>query len=360
MTRPRALAALSVVLLVIASVVGSLTAGAQTEGEVTEAEERKLEANHLVSEAVAERDRIEAELLVALEQYQQINFEVAELSSGIDDLGLRIGDMGVRLQTARSTLGDRAVTAYIRAVTSPATAVLGVSDLEDLMIARRAVEVISAEDHSRIAEIAVARADLAKLQSLYQADLTALSEIQFRAEAHADRLVELFMSADQALGTAIDDARSADASYKAALDALELAQVKEAARKREEARRQATTTLVPVTTALVGPRTFRPAVEQWRSLVSTYFADPMVDAALSVIACESVGDPNAYNPYSGASGLFQFLPGTWAVASSKAGFAGVSPFDAEANTASAAWLTRYYESRGKDPWTAWSCKPRAG
>jgi hypothetical protein len=228
------------------------------------------------------------------------------------------------------------------------------------MVARRAVEVINLEDHSRIAEISVARADLAKLQTLYHDDLAALSEIQSRAKEDTDRLVELFMSADQSLGAAIADARSADASYRAALDALELAQIKEAARKREEARRQTTTTLAPATTALTGPRTFRPAVEQWRSLVSTYFPEPMVDAALSVMACESVGDPNAYNPYSGASGLFQFLPGTWAVASSRAGFGGVSPFDPEANTAAAAWLTRYYESRGKDPWTPWSCKPRAG
>ncbi len=57
----------------------------------------------------------------------------------------------------------------------------------------------------------------------------------------------------------------------------------------------------------------------------------MVEPALRVIQCESLGDPEAYNPYSGASGLFQFLPGTWAVIAPKAGFDGVSVFDPEAN-----------------------------
>lgn len=30
-----------------------------------------------------------------------------------------------------------------------------------------------------------------------------------------------------------------------------------------------------------------------------------------VVACESGGNPNAVNPYSGAAGLYQFMPGTW-------------------------------------------------
>lgn len=80
-----------------------------------------------------------------------------------------------------------------------------------------------------------------------------------------------------------------------------------------------------------------------------YFPADMVEPALRIIQCESLGDPDAYNPYSGASGLFQFLPGTWAVIAPKAGFSGVSVFDPEANIGAAAWLTAYYESLGRDP-----------
>ena len=56
--------------------------------------------------------------------------------------------------------------------------------------------------------------------------------------------------------------------------------------------------------------------------------------------CESKWLPGAYNRSSGASGVFQFLPSTWAWASRAAGWPGSSPFDAVANVFSAAYLYR--------------------
>jgi uncharacterized protein YabE (DUF348 family) len=63
------------------------------------------------------------------------------------------------------------------------------------------------------------------------------------------------------------------------------------------------------------------------------------DAAqlLRVAYCESRYNPGAYNA-SGAAGLFQFMPGTWAVNSVRAGFAGTSPFDPVAAANVAAWM----------------------
>jgi uncharacterized protein YraI len=57
-------------------------------------------------------------------------------------------------------------------------------------------------------------------------------------------------------------------------------------------------------------------------------------AMLAVARCESLLDPNAYNPISGASGLFQFLPGTWA----STPWADDDIFDARANASAAAWM----------------------
>jgi hypothetical protein len=63
--------------------------------------------------------------------------------------------------------------------------------------------------------------------------------------------------------------------------------------------------------------------------------------------CESKWWPLAYNRSSGASGVFQFLPRTWAWASRAAGWAGSSPFDAVANVFSGAYL---YRVAGGRPW----------
>ena len=102
-----------------------------------------------------------------------------------------------------------------------------------------------------------------------------------------------------------------------------------------------------------GPRN----VEEWRWLVEQYFPSELVDDALVVMKCESKGDPAAYNSRSGASGLFQFIPNTWTWASNNSGWAGASPFDPEANVASAAWLVQWSLDHDKSAWAHWSCKP---
>ena len=68
--------------------------------------------------------------------------------------------------------------------------------------------------------------------------------------------------------------------------------------------------------------------------------------ALRVAKCESNYNPYAVNRYSGASGLFQFLPSTWALTPQHA----QSVFDPVANAQAAAWL---YQRSGPGQW---SCK----
>jgi hypothetical protein len=57
---------------------------------------------------------------------------------------------------------------------------------------------------------------------------------------------------------------------------------------------------------------------------------------LRIARCESGFDPQAHNLRSGAAGVFQFVPATWA--STPQGRAGRSVFDAEANVEAAHWL----------------------
>ncbi len=87
--------------------------------------------------------------------------------------------------------------------------------------------------------------------------------------------------------------------------------------------------------------------------MAEYWPASLVDGALAVMDCESGGDPNAYNPASGASGLFQFLPETWESASAGAGWDGADVFDGEANIAVAAWLS----DTSSSPWAPWNCQP---
>jgi hypothetical protein len=119
-----------------------------------------------------------------------------------------------------------------------------------------------------------------------------------------------------------------------------------------------TTTEPPVTTTTTPTDDGEPRdVEEWRPLVSDYFRAGLVDDALAVMDCESRGNPLALNPVSGAAGLFQFIPNTWEWASENAGFAGVSPFEPEANIAAAAWLVERSIEAGDGAWSHWNCRP---
>lgn len=73
-----------------------------------------------------------------------------------------------------------------------------------------------------------------------------------------------------------------------------------------------------------------------------------VTRALCVAWHESGYNPNAQNPYTGAAGVFQFMPAVWPGLSRSAGWGGHSAFEAQANIATAAWTVSHYG------WSAWS------
>ena len=199
-----------------------------------------------------------------------------------------------------------------------------------------------------------------------------VAALKAEVDAEMEKLELLFEEADVAVAEAIREANAADAAYRDALSAVQAAQARQAEQNRQDDRGTTPTTPPsPGTTSPTTPPTnppttdppgggggwtFPPAVEQWRGLVQQHFPAHRVDEALRIMQCESNGDPDAYNPYSGASGLFQFLPSTWATTAPLAGYSGASVFDPVANTASAAWLANRYEELGEYYWRAWSCR----
>ena len=84
------------------------------------------------------------------------------------------------------------------------------------------------------------------------------------------------------------------------------------------------------------------------SAAAAWGADP--NQLLRVAWCESRYNPYALNARSGAAGLFQFMPATWAANSVRAGYAGANVFDAVANANTAAYMFRNGQA------AQWSCK----
>ncbi|HLU31549.1 MAG TPA: transglycosylase SLT domain-containing protein [Acidimicrobiia bacterium] len=398
----RLLRALSAALVLTLSLVfvadGQATARAAdvdgAENEADRARRRAAQADSLLSAAASRRAGIEAELAASFVRLGELNSQLSRVSVRLDDLRQAVERAETTLAGLSDDIAIQAVDAYVRAVTVSAASVVGTSSAESAIVAATNLEAAIGSDKAAMADLTIKRDQLEELEQQFAAEREEVAAIQAEVDAETAKLESLLAEADQELADRAAEAIAADAAYRAALDAVDLARARQEERERQEQRPSApagtgdegeasttagegpaatvtappTTEAPPATTApppstttpvpapLVGGA-FPPTVERWRSVVASHFPASRVDAALAVIQCESNGDPNAYNPYSGASGLFQFLPATWATVSESAGFAGASVFDGAANIGTAAWLSSYYEGRGSDPWTPWTCRP---
>jgi soluble lytic murein transglycosylase-like protein len=97
--------------------------------------------------------------------------------------------------------------------------------------------------------------------------------------------------------------------------------------------------------AVVPPAHYSGTIQQIIQEAFAPLGQTAVTWAERVALCESGDNPSAVNRGSGAEGLFQIMPGTWAGTP----YASQSEFDAVANAKAAAWI---YARRGG---SAWSC-----
>lgn len=335
---------------------------------------RAQAATGLVDEAVANRNEIEKQLTESITRMNELAAELSLIGSNIDRIASEVGYADVELAGIQQDIEHQAVNAYMTVVASPTVNVVNSTSVEEAMVASKVVEDVVADGRETVGELSLKRKNLRQLQETFLSQQEEYTELQAEIDAEVAHFTALYEEADEDVANAIRDAEAADRQYRAALSALQIAEAKEAERIRQENRDTTTTTSPspPTTTSGNttttdqtttstsggggGPWNHPPAVEQWRPLVTQYFPSHRVEEALRILDCESNGDPDAVNPYSGASGLFQFLPSTWATTAPQAGWGGYSPFHPEANVSSAAWLANRYEELGSYYWQAWSCR----
>lgn len=286
--------------------------------------------------------------------------EEQRLRGEIEDLIGEVAAAELRLGEAQSDARDRARSLYMGAGIA---AVPGAGPDAGLRVVYAA---------------AVGRADREVVNALAIAveDLERRREVVRRQAAEARRMTGRLRTLEAAAGPVL---AAAEAEYQRLRREWEAQETERLRRDREEAAAaEATVTTVTTTatiatsvtttsTSIPAPTTtvppgveggsFSPLVERWRPLVSRYFAPGLVDEALAVIACESLGDPEIVNSSSGTAGLFQHHPLYWPERAAAAGFPGATPDDPEANTAAAAWLVEESVASGLTPWYFWACRP---
>jgi hypothetical protein len=375
--RRAALALIVLSLFTTSLQIGAPSARAST---VTEAEQRadqaesaKDDAYAVVSEAAENRAEVEDLLFDALNRHEAAVTALAEANRRLELVGRVLVAAEAESVGVSAELSDQIVAAYMQAVLTPGSIVVGTDTVEQAMVVDHVFSVGQSDNLAQLDQLTVQKSDLDRLRTDHEAERLRVEQLEAELAAETENLEQVFAQADAELAAAYQRASAADAAYRAALSDVDRARAAEEQRRQED---QTTTTVGTPATTDAGdddndavtttttspppdddpPPGIRPEVERWRSLVAAHFPASRVDEALLIIQCESLGDPEAVNAFSGASGLFQFIPSTWAVASVSAGVGDSSVFDPTANTTAAAWLFGYYESRGRDGWTPWACR----
>lgn len=360
----------------------------QAERDLSDAEQERDVAQGLVDEAMANRTEIEMQIAESISKVNDLAAALSLVGTRLERLDGQIGVADVELVDVQDQIEEQAIDAYMALVASPSLSLVGSQTVETAMVVSSMVEDVLAGGRQRVSELFVRKRSIEELHSLFLVEQDEFAGAKAAMDSEVEHLLALYAQADQAVSVAMREAAEADQAYQASLTAFDLARKREEERLRQEERNSTTTTrpnsvttttvrststtrpgttpttsrppttstTTPGPTTPTTPPTFPPQIEQWRSLVAAHFPAHRVNEALRIMRCESNGDPNAYNPYSGASGLFQFIPSTWASTAPKAGFPGASPFDPVANTVSAAWLANRYEQLGYYYWQAWSCR----
>ncbi len=325
--------------LAVAALVLLTTPAFAAQTELEEAEEQAAEAGAALTRSQAVRAAAEAEystselaLGLAVAEFADAQHEYQAISGKVLEVQGAISDAEGRLADLRDSVIDTAVDSYM-ALSSTASLqpFVATSDALDALVHAELVSVVAERGTQTIADFSAVRTHLSVQRTELVAGQAELSDLSDRLELQQLQMEALFEEASVNAAESRADVAAADAAYRGALTRVE-----------QENRRLA---------SLVGSGS-------WRALVAEFFPAAHVEEALAIMECESSGNPNAVNPTSGASGLFQFLESTWLWASPLAGYGGASRFDPVANVASAAWLFQYTVKNGhrNGIWAHWECR----
>ncbi len=372
----RGLVALTVVTALFSGVSPVFAQVDEAEQRAREAASEAAAAYAIVSSAVANAEEVEAALFVALDEYQMAASELALAGIRLDGIIQSLAFADAEAVNAEQQLRTHTVTAYMEAVTSSASLLMDTDTVEDVLVVGQVVRESQSNALRTLGDLVTQRNELERIRAEHVIELVQVESLEQTLASRTSELQDLFAAANAEVSAAFTVASAADSAYRAALDDVDRAIAEdEAARRAAEAATTTTTRPTTTTTATATPTatndtttTTRPSTASWppipisdrtmawRPLLEQHFAPDLVLDALVIIQCESTGNQDAINPYSGASGLFQFLPGTWAVASVQAGVGDRSVFDGEANIIAASWLAEYYRNRMGEPWKPWSCR----
>ncbi len=328
----------SAVLVLLLALPG-FSAHAEQPTGLEGAKEKLDSITQRIDAANAERRALDAELNALLGHIAIRQREMRAIQADLEATAGRATALGSAIRSRQEALNRRAAQIYMTPPVGLLDVVLSVQSISEADDVLYFMAEAARSDADLILQLDSERTRLggqqARLEDLRNDARAALGQLEGLAAELGDRL---------ALQRALADQLARDRGEAAAL----VAQLGE---------KQSEPPAPDPDPSPDPPKPPDPGPEAVKALIGDYFAplgQKQVDVALCVAEAESGFDPHAENPYTGAAGVFQFIPTTWESLSEAAGWGGASVFDAEANVAVAAWTVEH------SGWGSWPVAEACG
>jgi len=269
--------------------------------------------------AAREPEVLHQQVVGLFDQLDQVSRAIEGVRADIASARGRITELFRQIDAQQRILNRQAAVAYISLPAVGIDALLGASSFTDLQDALEFLDAVSRRNHDvllsllhRKTEVELQRARLEGLEAKLRGK-------RGRLEATVADLVEKLQKRRALLRQPAGERAEDNGSV-----------------------RNSPTSPPPPTPP---PPITAPGREAVTELIRKHFASlgsRTGEVALCVAETESDLDPLAVNPVTRASGLFQFIPSTWASLSQLADWGGASVFEARANAAVAAWTVAHY------------------
>jgi hypothetical protein len=278
---------------------------------------------HMEGTARERKGSLQVQVVRLFDRLDRVSSDIETVQADIAWATDRISELSGQIEAHQQLLNQRAAEAYMAGPAGGLESMLGADSFTDLQDAVEFLDAISEKDHDVLVSLQQRKVEVKRQQARLEELEVELRERRERLEATASDLVEKLQRQQALLGAQAEES-ALDASVAGGPGASP----------------------PPVPPA--------PTVAPPRSVVIALIRDrfaPLGSGATEVALCvaerESNFDPLAVNPVTGAAGVFQFMPSTWASLSELAGRGGASVYDARANVAVAAWTVAQY---GWHPW----------
>ena len=277
---------------------------------------------HMQGTARERAGSLRQQVVRLFDRLDRVRSDIEGVHADIEWIRDRIPELSREIEARQELLNQRAAEAYMAGVAGGIDSALGATSFTDLQDTLVFLDAVAERDQDVLVALEQRKAEIARQRVRLEALEAELRARQERLETTVADLVEKLRrqeAREQRIEESALDVGSTGGS-------------------------QSATPPPSPAPALAPPR----AVV--KAMVHDLFASlgaKTTDVALCVAERESNFDPLAVNPATGAAGVFQFIPSTWASLSQMAGRGGASVFDARSNVAVAAWTVAHY---GWHPW----------